>query len=42
MDATQALNLPAGVWNAKVLRGHSLSWQRKADIGFPAMMTGRL
>jgi hypothetical protein len=27
IDATQVLNLSAGVWNAKVLRGRSLSWR---------------
>src|SRR5665213_2305688 len=27
VDATQALNLSAGVWNAKVSRGRSLSWR---------------
>jgi hypothetical protein len=27
IDATQALNLSAGVWNAKVSRGRSLSWR---------------
>jgi hypothetical protein len=32
---TSNASISAGVWNAKVLRGRSLSWQRKADIPLP-------
>src|SRR5207253_9144954 len=33
VDATQALNLSAGVSNCKVSRGRSFSWQRKSGHG---------